>query len=587
MNNSLGSLQAQLCKLSQSENTHKSNVQNKERSNLSPVSPGLGRRAMIGLYGGGGPETISLNTFVSPRESSRRQPIIPIGMKIPITADDPSWDPARHSYHHMEMEETQRPLILNSILEHVGNTPMVRVDKIAKSEGLECDLLAKCEFLNAGGSVKDRIAKRMIEEAERSGLLKPGGTIIEPTSGNTGIGLAMAAAVKGYRTIFTLTENISWDKIVVLKALGAEIVRTPTEAARDAPESYISVAKRLNEEIKDSVVFDQYSNPYNPIAHYDTTAEEILRACGGKVDMFVAGAGTGGTLTGVARKLKEKCPNVKIVGVDPHGSILAQPDSLNDSVKSYTVEGIGRDFIPRALDRSLVDKWIKTDDEAAFQMTRRLIREEGLLCGGSSGSVMVAAIEAARELGPGQKCVTLLADGVRNYFSKFMDDEWMKCNRYTDKNVEREETRRVKQYGGAVVKDLKLPDLPSIDEGVPCRDAIDLMRQKGLDRSILVAGPSEELVGFVSLGNVIERISNHYVTSGEEVGKVKYRIDRSQHAMDVTEDTPLSELVPFFEKHPAAVVVAKKGDRRAKYVVTKMDVLLYLKKRDGGERNEV
>lgn len=280
--------------------------------------------------------------------------------------------------------------------------------------------MVKCEFFNAGGSVKDRIAKRMIEEAERDGRLKPNDTIIEPTSGNTGIGLALAAAVKGYRAIITMPEKMSQEKVDVLRALGAEIVRTPTEAAFDSPESHIGVAKRLNKEIPNSIILDQYGNPYNPIAHYDGTAEEILEACGGHVDMFVAGAGTGGTISGVARKLKEKCPDCIIVGVDPHGSILAQPPQLNGPIGSYKVEGIGYDFIPDVLDRRYVDQWIKSSDKESFTYSRRLIREEGILCGGSSGSAMWAAMQMAKQLKPGQKCVVLLADSVRNYMTKFL-----------------------------------------------------------------------------------------------------------------------------------------------------------------------
>ncbi|KAL1925567.1 uncharacterized protein VTP21DRAFT_450 [Calcarisporiella thermophila] len=496
----------------------------------------------------------------------------------PAYLDNPCWDPTvSDDYNHVN--SVPEPLILNTILDHVGNTPLVRVDKIAKSEGLKCDLLAKCEFFNAGGSVKDRIGKRMIEEAEKQGILKPGSTIIEPTSGNTGIGLALAAAVKGYRTIITLPEKMSQEKVDVLKALGAEIIRTPTEAAWDAPESHIGVAKKLNEEIKDSVILDQYNNPYNPIAHYDTTAEEILRACGGKVDMFVAGAGTGGTLTGVARKLKEKCPNVKIVGVDPHGSILAQPDSLNDSVKSYAVEGIGYDFIPRALDRSLVDKWIKSDDKTSFRMSRRLIKEEGLLCGGSSGSAMAAAIEVAKELGPGQKCVVLLADGVRNYMTKFLNDGWMKHNKFTDEEFEREETKRVEQYGGAKVKDLGLPVAVTVDKSVSCRNAIDVLQKNGFDQLPVVSGPSQNLVGLVTLGNLLSRISSGRAVPEDEVAKVMFKFERSNGFVEITEETPLSELAQFFEKNSAAVVTEGKSEWRVKHVVTKVDILQYLVKR--------
>ena len=227
--------------------------------------------------------------------------------------------------------------------------------------------MAKCEFFNAGGSVKDRIALRMVEDAEKSGQLKAGDTIIEPTSGNTGIGLALAAAVKGYRCIIVLPEKMSNEKVATLRALGAEIVRTPTSASWDSPESHISVAQRLLAEIPNSIILDQYRNPGNPLAHYDTTAEEIIKQCGGKPDMVVLGAGTGGTISGIGRKIKEKCPDCIVVGVDPLGSILAEPENLNRTdVTYYDVEGTGYDFIPTVLDRSVVDRWIKSRDKVRW-----------------------------------------------------------------------------------------------------------------------------------------------------------------------------------------------------------------------------
>lgn len=321
----------------------------------------------------------------------------------------------------------QQPKIYDTILDHIGRTPLVRINKITADEGVECEVLAKCEFFNAGGSVKDRIGKRMILDAEASGRIKKGDTLIEPTSGNTGIGMALTAAVKGYKMIITLPEKMSKEKVDVLKALGADIIRTPTEAAWDAPESHIGVAKKLNAEIENSHILDQYINPSNPLAHYEGTAEELIYQCDGKIDYLVSAAGTGGTISGIAKKLKEKIPGIVVVGVDPHGSILAQPESLNTASGSYHVEGIGYDFIPDVLDRSLIDKWIKTEDKESFVMSRRLIREEGILCGGSSGSAMSAAMRVIKELNipKGKRVVVILPDSVRNYMAKFLSDDWM------------------------------------------------------------------------------------------------------------------------------------------------------------------
>lgn len=333
---------------------------------------------------------------------------------------------------HASFPRTTKPKLMSSILDNIGETPMVQVSRLAKNEGLECDLCAKCEFFNAGGSVKDRIGKRMIEDAEKSGRIKPGDTLIEPTSGNTGIGLALAAAVKGYKIIITMPEKMSQEKNDVLKALGAEIIRTPNHHAWDHPESHIGIARKLEKELPNAHILDQYANPSNPLAHYEGTAEEIWDQCDGKLDMIVIAAGTGGTITGIARRLKELNPNIIVVGVDPKGSILAQPETLNKEGLGvgYQVEGIGYDFIPDVLDRSVVDRWIKTEDKASYLMARRLIAEEGLLCGGSSGASMSAAVEAAKELGPGQRCVVLLADSIRNYMTKHLNDGWMESHGY-------------------------------------------------------------------------------------------------------------------------------------------------------------
>ena len=265
----------------------------------------------------------------------------------------------------------------------------------------------------------------MVVEAEKSGCIKPGDTLTEPTSGNTGIGLVLAAAVKGYRIIITMPEKMSKEKEVVLKALGAEIVRTPTEAAWNDPESHIGVANKLNKEIPDSHILDQYSNQANPDAHYHYTANEIIKEFE-DLDMVVAGVGTGGTITGIAKRLKEEFPNIKVVGVDPYGSILGGGEEVN----SYKVEGIGYDFFPDVLDNDIIDKYIKINDKNSFLMARKLIKEEGLFIGGSSGGAVYAGLRAAKELSAGQKCLIILPDSIRNYLSGFVNDDWMKKNSF-------------------------------------------------------------------------------------------------------------------------------------------------------------
>ena len=315
--------------------------------------------------------------------------------------------------------------VKNSILDCIGNTPMVKINNITKKDKIKCKIFVKCEFFNAGGSIKDRIAKQMFEKAEIDGIIKPGDTIIEPTSGNTGIGIALYAAVKGYPVIITMPDKMSKEKEDTLKALGAKILRTNNNLSFDHPESHISLAKKLNQEIPNSHILDQYKNPNNPLAHYYHTAEEIWQQTGGNIDYLVAGTGTGGTITGITKRLKELNPNLISIGVDPYGSILAEPDKINNSeIKSYQVEGIGYDFIPDVLNRSIIDKWVKSDDLSSFLTARRLIREEGLLCGGSSGSAFKAAIDLAKKLDSDKVIVVILPDSIKNYMTKFLSDDW-------------------------------------------------------------------------------------------------------------------------------------------------------------------
>ena len=315
-------------------------------------------------------------------------------------------------------------MIHDNILTTIGNTPVVRMNKIG--EELDCELFSKCEYLNPGGSIKDRIGWKMVQDAEDEGRIKPGDTLIEPTSGNTGQGIALAAAVKGYRCIITMPEKMSKEKQIALEALGARIVRTPTEAAYDDPESHIEVAKRMQKEIPKSHILDQYANPSNPRAHYEGTAQEILDDFDDDLSMVVMGVGTGGTITGVAKRLKEIKPEIKIIGADPVGSILGG----GKKVEPYLVEGIGYDFYPKVLRNDLIDEYVKTEDEESVLMARKLIKDEGLLCGGSSGSAMVAALKSAKILKSNQKCLVVLPDGIRNYMTKFPNDDWMRDQGY-------------------------------------------------------------------------------------------------------------------------------------------------------------
>ncbi|XP_048349269.1 cystathionine beta-synthase-like [Sphaerodactylus townsendi] len=439
----------------------------------------------------------------------------------------------------------KEPKILSSILEKIGHTPLVRINKISKAYGLKCELLAKCEYFNAGGSVKDRITLRMIEDAEKAGILKPGHTLIEPTSGNTGIGLALSAAIKGYRCIIVMPEKMSMEKVDILQALGAEIVRTPC-ASFDAPESNVRVAWKLKNEIPNSHILDQYRNPSNPLAHYDTTAEEILEQCDGKVDMIVVGAGTGGTITGIARKMKEKCPECKIVGVDPEGSIVALPSSLNTAEDAtMEVEGIGHDFIPTVLDRSVIDQWYKSNDTESFLMARRLIREEGLLSGGSAGSAMCAAVKLAKQLKEGQRCVVLLPDSVRNYMSKFLNDKWMITNGFLKEDVQ----DHYPWWWNIKVQKLNLLAPLTLLPDVNCQKAIEILKDKGYDQAPVVA-ESGHFLGMVTLSRILSSLLAGSAQFSDPVIKVIY-----QQFSKVSLDDTLGKLSHILENDHFAIVV--------------------------------
>ncbi len=445
--------------------------------------------------------------------------------------------------------------IYDSILDAIGGTPLVRLNRIGSHTG--CEILAKCEYFNAGGSVKDRIGRRMLLEAEKSGRIKPGDTLIEPTSGNTGIGLALTAAVRGYRMIITMPEKMSHEKAVVLEALGAEIIRTPTEAAYDDPESHISVSADLQRSMPNSHILDQYSNTNNPDAHYHGTAAELIEQTGGKIDYLVAGAGTGGTISGTAKRLKEEIPGIKIVGVDPVGSILAGPSEVG----SYKVEGVGYDFVPEVMWQDMVDEWIKSEDRESFLMARRLIRQEGLLCGGSSGGAVWAARQIAEKYGPDKRIVVILPDSIRNYLTKFVDDGWMRENGFSERGWEAQSVGDLLRTMG------RQGDVFSATSNDTVADSVLRMKEHGISQLPVLDG--ERLVGIITESDLLGRIVEGRAVLSSSVAEVMFR-----NVITVNENDDAGSLTKLFGESLVALVVD--NDKCLKGVITKMDLVDYL-----------
>ena len=389
----------------------------------------------------------------------------------------------------------------NTVIDLVGNTPLVRLNKV--TDGVSATVLAKLEYLNPGGSSKDRIATRIIDAAERDGLLLPGGTIVEPTSGNTGVGLALVAQQRGYRCVFVLPDKVGEDKRNVLTAYGAEIVVTPTSVAPDSPESYYSVSDRLAREIPGAFKPNQYANPNGPLSHYETTGPEIWRDTEGEVTHFVAGVGTGGTISGAGRYLKEVSDGrVQIIGADPEGSVYS-----GGTGRPYLVEGVGEDFWPEAYDPSIVDRVIAASDATSFELTRRLAREEGLLVGGSSGLAVAAALVAARDLGPEAVIVVLLPDGGRGYLGKIFNDTWMGSHGFSPSS------------GGITVADLLgsknrvIPELVYVRPTDTVRDAIRVMAEYGVSQLLVMTAEPPVVMGEVA-GSIDERSMLEEVFAG-------------------------------------------------------------------------
>ncbi|XP_050315547.1 cystathionine beta-synthase-like [Anthonomus grandis grandis] len=397
----------------------------------------------------------------------------------------------------------------------IGNTPLIKLNKIPQAAGLKCNVYAKCEFLNPGGSAKDRVAKRMIEDAERAGLLKPGMTVIESSSGNAGIALALQAAIKGYKAIIIISEfsAISPEKLAVLNALGAELVRTPKSEPIDSESGFIGIATKLHKEIPDSIILDQFTNPSSPLAHYDTTAEEILDALDGKVHMAVIGAGTGGTLTGLGRKLKEINPNTKIVGVDPIGSTLALPEALNVTEDNhFEVDGIGFCFISTVMDRNIVDEWVKTGDRESMLMSRRIIREEGLMVGNSSGAALTAALKQGKKLRENENLVVVFADGVRNYLTRgFVSDQWMELRGYSTPV-----NRNKLWWWEHPVKELKWQELRLLHEKATCQQTLQAMNHNDIIH-IGITNNLVHLIGIVSKRELTNSILSQHRQPEDEI----------------------------------------------------------------------
>jgi len=452
-----------------------------------------------------------------------------------------------------------------TLLDLVGSTPVVRLAALSPAGGAR--ILAKLEYLNPGGSVKDRIGLAMIEAAERDGKLKPGGTIVEPTSGNTGVGLAIAAARKGYRCVFVMPDKMSQEKISMLRAYGAEVVITPTAVDHDSPESYYSVSSRLAEEIPGGFKPDQYSNMANPQAHYDVTAPEIWEQTDGELDAIVISVGTGGTISGIGRWFHERKPEVKIVGVDPEGSIYTAAD--DSELHPYLVEGIGKDTWPDTIDLKVVDEWIRVSDRDSFLTARRLAREEGILAGGSAGSTLWAAIRVAERLGPEGTVLALIADSGRSYMSKFYDDNWMLEHGFLERQAPLPTVEEVllAKHGGAP------PDLVTIAAHQKVGEGIDTMQRYGISQLPVVRNGEcdslADVIGSLQDRALLERVFSNPDVLHEDVAAAMQPPLAAVEASSAFED-----VFATLTGGATAVLVAREGKPIG--VLTRSDLLEFL-----------
>lgn len=446
---------------------------------------------------------------------------------------------------------------LSNILQAVGNTPLVHLSRV--SRGLKPTLLGKVESMNPGGSVKDRIGIKILDEAEKKGLLKPGGTIVEATSGNTGMGLAMAAAVKGYRAIFCMPDKMSTEKINLLKAMGAEVIVTPTAVAPDSPESFYSVARRLSVEIPNAFLANQYFNDDNPLAHFETTGPEIWKATAGRITHFIATIGTGGTISGTARYLKEQNRKIQVVGVDPEGSILRDYFYTKQFVqpRPYKVEGIGEDMIPGTTHFQYIDDMVQVSDRESFGMARRLSRQEGILAGGSCGAAVAGAIKYLREKGDDALAVVILPDTGERYLSKFYNDAWMRDNGL----LELEDVRV-----GDVLKAKRgaAPGLVSVTAGTDVRQAMALMRQ--YDISQIPVYHDDRLAGVLTENTVMRAVLENSQVLDERVGAL---MEPPMPTLKI--DDPVRDAIGLLSQKNPCVLVLENG--HAAGILTRTDVI--------------